>query len=247
LLLSSPVLAKTHAGARSHERHGANCVAYAREVTGIHISGNAGMWWNHAEGRYQRGHRPTLGAILVFKPHGRMRSGHVAVVSRIVSAREILVDHANWERGRVTKAMSVTDVSPGNDWSVVKVSGTRDNPVFGFIYPRAVEPQTDTLVAAAPASPHADRDHAKPRVAKAETAELRHAERHAKARLALATFRLDAADRPTHRGRAHEAVARATPKPAALARLTPKPHPPPDLVVDRRREHPQREDAAIFY
>jgi surface antigen len=123
---------------------GGNCVAYARDVTGIRLDGNAANWWPHAEGRYDRGHQPSLGAILVFKPYGRMHVGHVAVVSRVVGPREVLVDQANWVRGRVTKAMSVVDASPLNDWTSVKVlephSGThgRENPTFGFIYPRAV-------------------------------------------------------------------------------------------------------------
>ena len=70
-----------------------------------------------------------------------MHVGHVAVVSRVIGPREVLVDQANWVRGRVTKAMSVVDASPLNDWTSVKVlephSGThgRENPTFGFIYP----------------------------------------------------------------------------------------------------------------
>jgi surface antigen len=124
----------------SHDIHGGNCVAYAREVTGVHLDGNAAAWWPHAEGRYERGQKPEPGAILVFKPFGRMHVGHVAVVSRIVNAREVLVDQANWVRGRITTAMSVIDVSAANDWTSVKVQyqGThgRDNPTYGFIYPR---------------------------------------------------------------------------------------------------------------
>lgn len=85
-----------------------------------------------------------------------MHVGHVAVVSRVVGPREVLVDQANWVRGRVTKAMSVVDASPQNDWTSVKVqyAGThgRENPTYGFIYPRVlqaslgetvVEPQHD--------------------------------------------------------------------------------------------------------
>jgi surface antigen len=123
---------------------GGNCVAYARDVTGIRLDGNAASWWPHAEGRYERGNRPALGAILVFRPHAGMHVGHVAVVSRVVGPREVLVDQANWVRGRVTKAMSVVDASPLNDWTSVKViephSGThgRENPTYGFIYPRVL-------------------------------------------------------------------------------------------------------------
>jgi hypothetical protein len=70
-----------------------------------------------------------------------MPSGHVAIVTKIVSANEILVDHANWTHGTVSRGMSVIDTSPNHDWTQVAVmdlrSGThgRDNPTFGFIYP----------------------------------------------------------------------------------------------------------------
>ena len=160
ILLCVPALART-----SHDAHGGNCVAYAREVTGVHLDGNAATWWPHAEGRYERGHKPQIGAILVFKPYGRMHVGHVAVVSRIVSPREVLVDQANWVRGRVTKAISVVDASPGNDWTSVKVeyAGThgRDNPTYGFIYPHVLPANFGEAVAAAetdePRAAHADR------------------------------------------------------------------------------------------
>ena len=74
---------------------GGNCVAYAREVSGISLDGNAGAWWSQAEGRYGRGQTPAVGAVLVFKPSGHMPVGHVAVVSQVVKPREILVDQAN--------------------------------------------------------------------------------------------------------------------------------------------------------
>jgi surface antigen len=103
------------------------------------------MWWPHAAGRYERGQEPKIGAVLAFRPFGRMRSGHVAVVTGIMGPREILVDHANWVRGRVSKAMLAVDTSPGNDWTSVRVVGSRaeargarDNPTFGFIYPRTL-------------------------------------------------------------------------------------------------------------
>jgi surface antigen len=141
-----PAMART-----SHDVHGGNCVAYARELTGVHLDGNAAAWWPHAEGRYERGHKPEVGAILVFKPYGRMHVGHVAVVSRVVSAREVLVDQANWVRGRVTKAISVVDASVLNDWTSVKVQyqGThgRENPTYGFIYPRAMPAEFEQAVA----------------------------------------------------------------------------------------------------
>ncbi len=121
-----------------------NCVAYARHVTGMNLSGDAWRWWDSAQGVYQRGHRPQKGAVLVFARTSHMRHGHVAVVRAVRSRREILIDQANWltgrERGTVTRAVSVIDVSPRNDWSQVEVQWQRTstygrvNPVRGFIY-----------------------------------------------------------------------------------------------------------------
>ncbi len=123
------------------------CVPYARAASGIELRGDAWRWWNAAAGVYERGHTPRLGAVMVFRKYGKMRLGHVAVVQHIVSAREVLIDHANWGnrhtgRGRVAKMVSVRDVSPHNDWSQVKVwnkgtddYGTRSYPTYGFIYP----------------------------------------------------------------------------------------------------------------
>jgi surface antigen len=119
----------------------ANCALYARAETGVALFGAAGGWWAQADGRYQRGRAPEVGAILVFKRTSRIPSGHVAVVTKVVSADKILVDHANWYRGRVNRGMSVIDTSPGHDWSSVAVvdlsSGKpgRDYPAYGFIYP----------------------------------------------------------------------------------------------------------------
>ncbi len=127
--------------AAAYSSLGGNCVLYVRAVTGMEIAGNAGSWWDGAAGRYPRGHVPVVGSVLVFKPFGYMRSGHVAVVSRVLNRRMILVDQANWVPGRVVKDMAVFDSSPGNDWSMVRVvawssnSWGRDNPTFGFIYP----------------------------------------------------------------------------------------------------------------
>ena len=138
LLLCCPANART-----SLIGYGGNCVAYAREVTGINLDGNAAAWWPHAEGHYERGHTPQAGSILVFKPSGYMHVGHVAVVSKVIGQREILVDQANWVRGRVTKSMAVFDASPRNDWTAVRVQfggnwGTRENPTYGFIYQHTV-------------------------------------------------------------------------------------------------------------
>ena len=119
----------------------ANCALYARAETGVALFGAAGGWWDQAEGRYERGHVPAVGAILVFRRTRQIPSGHVAVVARIVSAHEILIDHANWYHGTVSRGMSVVDTSPAHDWTSVAVinppSGThgRDYPTYGFVYP----------------------------------------------------------------------------------------------------------------
>ena len=122
------------------------CVPYARQVTGIHLFGDAHTWWGQAEGRYARGFAPKVGAVMTFKPHGKMVLGHVAAVSRIVDARTILLRHANWSvingrRGQIENDVEAVDVSPNNDWSAVRVwfdpihsLGSTAWPVQGFIY-----------------------------------------------------------------------------------------------------------------
>jgi surface antigen len=118
------------------------CVPYAREISGIEIHGNAGLWWSQAEGRYQRGAEPRSGAVMVFRPSAAMPLGHVAVVGEIVDERHVLLDHANWSGpGRIERRALAQDVSEAGDWSAVRVwwapdntLGARENPVFGFIY-----------------------------------------------------------------------------------------------------------------
>jgi len=121
------------------------CVPFAREVSGIDIHGNAGTWWSQAAGHYDRGHQPEVGAVLAMAPSHAMPIGHVAVVTKVVNEREILVSHANWSyRGGIERNVKVVDVSDAGDWSSVRVwygptgdLGSRDNPVQGFIYPEA--------------------------------------------------------------------------------------------------------------
>jgi surface antigen len=121
----------------------ANCALFARAETGVALYGAAGGWWDEADGRYQRGHQPVVGAILVFKRTRQIPSGHVAVVAGIVGAHEILVDQANWYRGTVSRGMSVIDTSRDRDWTTVAVinppSGTHgsDYPTYGFVYPES--------------------------------------------------------------------------------------------------------------
>jgi surface antigen len=123
------------------------CVPYARQVTGIQIYGDAHTWWGQAEGRYARGFKPKVGAVLALKPSGGSTLGHVAAVSRIIDKRTILIRHSNWSpingrRGQIEDNVKVIDVSDAGDWSEVRVwyaplqalGGSRW-PVEGFIYP----------------------------------------------------------------------------------------------------------------
>ncbi|TLU72945.1 CHAP domain-containing protein [Lichenicoccus roseus] len=121
---------------------GLQCAPYARRITGVALSGDAGAWWGEAAGRYVRVRWPEPGAILVFRATGRMPAGHVSVVRRVLDSRTILVEHANWEPGRIDRAAPVRDVSRDNDWTLVRVwwratrsLGTRPYPTYGFILP----------------------------------------------------------------------------------------------------------------
>jgi surface antigen len=115
------------------------CVPFARTVSGVDIRGNARNWWAAAEGRYERGQEPRVGAVMAFAASRAMPRGHVAVVSKVLSEREILIDHANWDRNRYSLDQRVVDVSEKGDWSAVRVTNAdgslgRINPVSGFIY-----------------------------------------------------------------------------------------------------------------
>ena len=116
------------------------CVPFARNASGVNIRGNANTWWGKAEGLYERGKAPVVGAVMSFKATGRNPMGHVAVVSEVVSPREIKVDHANWKRNKISLKMNVKDVSANNDWSKVRLESQPGSygsvyPITGFIYP----------------------------------------------------------------------------------------------------------------
>lgn len=132
------------------------CAPFARELSGVRLWGAAADWWWQAGGRYARTETPTVGSVLVFRRSGRLPSGHVAVVSRVLGRREILVTQANWVHHRVSQDQPVIDVSSGNDWSVVRVwwppvgeMGASDYPTYGFI--RSDRPSShDELIADTP-------------------------------------------------------------------------------------------------
>lgn len=122
------------------------CVPFARAASGIQIYGDAWTWWDQAKGKYERGHEPRVGSVIVFARTSRLQLGHVAVVSRVVERRVLMLTHANWsrqngERGHAEQDVTLYDVSAGNDWSEVKVwfrdadgLGGSIYPVEGFIY-----------------------------------------------------------------------------------------------------------------
>ncbi|RVT92710.1 CHAP domain-containing protein [Sphingomonas crocodyli] len=144
MLLAGMALAPAQANAA-----GLQCAPFARMFSGIQLFGAAASWWNQAVGKYVRGNSPEVGAVMVFKAIGSMRSGHVATVTQVVSDRVLKITHANWSiinghRGQVERDVTVVDASPNNDWSQVKVwfapigkVGNKAYPVNGFIYAKA--------------------------------------------------------------------------------------------------------------
>ena len=140
------------------------CVPFARLVSGIQIFGDAWTWWNQAAGKYQTGYTPKAGAVLCFRPTGRMRLGHVAVVSQVLTDRVIQISQANWSlingtRGQVERNVTVVDVSANGDWSEVKVwndpshnLGTTVYPTYGFIYQDAATAASAKITAASDAA-----------------------------------------------------------------------------------------------
>ncbi|MGE0418308.1 MAG: CHAP domain-containing protein [Acetobacteraceae bacterium] len=132
------------------------CAPFARALSGVRLSGAAADWWWQADGQYARSNAPRVGSVLVLSRTGRLRSGHVAVVSKVLSSREILVTQANWVRNRITEDQPVIDVSPGNDWTMVRVwwppsgqMGVSQFPAHGFIL--AERPKSrDELMATTP-------------------------------------------------------------------------------------------------
>jgi subtilisin family serine protease len=117
------------------------CVEYARARSGLAVFGDAKFWWARAKSLYARASDPVENAVMVFSASKRLRLGHVAVVTRIVSRREIRVDQANWQNhGEIDHSTPVRDVSARNDWSQVRVwdmgsagFGTHVYAVSGFI------------------------------------------------------------------------------------------------------------------
>ena len=88
----------------------------------VDIHGDAYTWWEKAAGVYARSSDPADGAVMVLKNYAGRHRAHVAVVRRIISPREIRIDHANWlNDGAIYVNDPVLDVSADNDWSQIKV------------------------------------------------------------------------------------------------------------------------------
>jgi CHAP domain len=140
---------------------GLQCVPYARALSGVTIYGDAHTWWGQADGKYDRGNAPKVGAVLAFPPHGNMRLGHVAAVRDIIDERNIVISHANWStidgvRGHIEEDVRAVDVSEENDWSRVRVwytpneaLGSTEWPVHGFIYPKQKRGESEARKAVA--------------------------------------------------------------------------------------------------
>ena len=120
-----------------------SCVPFARVHSGVNIYGDAYTGWDQADGRYPRSSVPSKGSVMVLAGYAGSKRAHVAVVRRVVSSREIRVDHANWlNNGAIFLDDPVADISPDNDWSQVLVWnvetgawGVHTYDVQGFIEP----------------------------------------------------------------------------------------------------------------
>ncbi len=146
----------------------------------MQIFGDAWTWWQKATGKYDEGQAPKPGAVLVFRSQGKMKLGHVAVVSQVITDRYIQVTHANWSpvaghRGRVEENVNVLDVSDKGDWSKVKVwygplndLGTTVYSTYGFIYKAAQSGQDMGQQLVASITGNKDAELAKAEVVKAQ-------------------------------------------------------------------------------
>lgn len=128
------------------------CVPYVRAHSSVDIHGDAYTWWEKAAGVYERNSAPVEGAVMVMVGYAGKHRAHVAIVRRLVTPREIRIDHANWlNDGAIYVNDPVIDVSPDNDWSQVKVWnirsgtwGTKTYALRGFIGPGQASPMVSS-------------------------------------------------------------------------------------------------------
>ena len=140
VLLSFAWVSTFPAGAKSLLDYVGECVPFARAASGVQIYGDAWTWWRQADGRYDRGHTPKVGAVLAFSRSEALPLGHVAVVSRVVDRRVLMITHANWSRirgvrGGVEQDVTLFDVSGKGDWTRVKVWYHNSEGLGGTVYP----------------------------------------------------------------------------------------------------------------
>jgi hypothetical protein len=111
------------------------CVEYARARSGLAVFGDAKFWWAHAKNLYARLSTPVEEAVMVFSADRKLRLGHVAVVTNIISNREIRVDQANWQNhGEIDRSTPIRDVSAKNDWTKVRVWDMQSQTFGSHIY-----------------------------------------------------------------------------------------------------------------
>lgn len=121
--------------ARHHGGHVIQCVAFARSASDVQLSGNAGNWWGNAAGVYERGNTPEANSVLSFRSTRKMPYGHVAVVTKVIDSRTVIIDQSHWAQRGISRNTPVIDVSPNNDWTAVRVATNGDKSNFGSIYP----------------------------------------------------------------------------------------------------------------
>ena len=161
---SSPPTGPNLAAASRHP--GLTCAPFARELSGIALYGDADTWWDGAAGRYPRANQPVVGGVLVLRRSNRLPTGHVAVVSRLLTPRQILVIEANWVPGELDEDQLAVDVSERNDWSAVRfwyppinALGSHAYPAYGFILPPQPATHEELARATGPAVRYAIDSH----------------------------------------------------------------------------------------
>jgi len=82
-----PVVTAVSAPSVETPLHRLFCVEYARMRSGLAVFGDAKTWWARAKNLYTRVSHPVEEAVMVFSGSKRLKRGHVAVVTHIVSPR----------------------------------------------------------------------------------------------------------------------------------------------------------------
>lgn len=77
------------------------CYAYGRysEIRGAWVklpTGNAGLWWGRAQGKFNCGQTPALGAVCCWHDPRGNYAGHVAIVEEILPNGDIITSNSAW-------------------------------------------------------------------------------------------------------------------------------------------------------